>query len=202
MANNFYGWLVNKLKYKRFSGGQMKLLTFGGIYLAHYSNFKHDPTPLIWVQWSDPNITHGLNIHYFNRADKQWFGQLIYMIKRAGQNIDPLAFYHLLKQRRPNLVKNYYRVYKTNLLNAKLVSAGITPLDSLIYTTSTDPWIAALNEMIRPSEMKNLPSKITFSPTELQERIIEARNSVDIRTQKVSGPRAPFTNPAPYIRGR
>ena len=77
MANNFYGWLVGKLKYKRFSGGQMKLLTFGAIYSTHYSNFKHDPTPLIWVQWSDPNITHGLNIHYFNRADKQWFGQLI-----------------------------------------------------------------------------------------------------------------------------
>jgi len=202
MANNFYGWLVGKLKYKRFSSGQMKLLTFGAIYQGPYSNWKHDPTPMIWVQWSDPNITHGINCHYLNRSDKQFLGQLIYMIKRAGQNIDPRSFYHLLKQRRPNIIKTAYRIYHTNLLNMKLVSAGITPLDSLIYTTSTDPWIAALNEMIRPSEMKNLPSKITFSPTELQERIIEARNAIDIRQQKVSGPRAPFTNPAPYIRGR
>ena len=201
MANNFAGWLVNKLKYKRVSGSPTRMLTFGAIYNGPYSNWKHDAQPLIWIQWSDQNITHGINCHYLNRADKQWFGQLIYLVKRAGQNIDPRTFYHLLKQKRPNIINTAYRMYKTNLLNVKLVSAGITPLDKLIYTTSRDPWIAALNEMIKPSDMKNMPSKIAFSPTELQERIIQASNAVDIRKQSV-GPRSPFTSPAPYVRGK
>jgi hypothetical protein len=199
--DNFYGWLVGKLKYKRISGTPTKLLTFGAIYNGSYSNWKHDANPLIWIQWSDQNITHGINVHYLNRSDKQWFGQLIYLVKRAGQNIDPKTFYHMIKQKRPSIVNTAYRMYHTNLLNVKLVSAGITPLDSLIYVGSRDPWVNALNEMIKPTEMKKNPSKIAFSPTELQERIIQARNSVDLRTQRV-GPSAPYAGTAPYVRGK
>jgi hypothetical protein len=201
MASNFYGWLVDKLRYKRMGAGPMKLLTFGAIYQGPYSNWKHDPRPLIWVQWSDQNITHGINIHYLNRQDKQWLGRLIYIIKRAGQNIDPRSFFRLLSQQRPNIIKVAYRMYKTNLLNMKLVSAGITPLDKLIYSVSTDPWVAALNDMIRPGEVKNAPTKIAFSPTELQDRIIQATNTTDIRTKAVpTGPRAPYIGQSPFLR--
>ena len=199
---HFYSWLISKLRGKRLGvNPYMKLLAWGAIYSSHYSNFKHDPRPLIFVMWCDENITHGLNIHYFSRSDKQWLGQIIYLIKKAGQNIDPRTFYFFLKQQRPNIVKNYYRQYHTSALNAKLVSAGITPLDELIYTISTDPWIAALNEMIKPSEMKEGPEKISFSPTELADRINAAKNSMPITKQKVStGPRgpAPYATGAPY----
>lgn len=204
MAANFYGWLVNKLRYKRLAvAGPTKLMAFGAIYNGPYSNWKHDPKPLIWIQWCDERVTHGINIHYLNRSDKQWFGRLIYLIKRANQNIDPKTFYNLLNQQRHNMIKTAYRIYHTNLLNVKLVSAGITPLDDLIYTTSMDPWIAALNEMIRPSEMPDRPPArpIAFSPTELQERITQARNSVDLRTKSV-GPKAPYAGQAPFVRGK
>jgi hypothetical protein len=198
---NFYGWLVNKLKYKRLGvSTPTKLMAFGAIYTGTYSNWKHDARPLIWIQWCDELITHGINTHYLNRADKQWFAQMIYLVKKAGQNIDPRTFYFFIKQQRPNIIKTAYRMYHTNLLNMKLVCAGITPLDELIYTYSTDPWIAALNEMIKPSEMKEGPTKISFSPTELAERINLARNSISITKQTVQskGPKAPYTSPAPY----
>lgn len=198
---NFATWLIDKLKYKRLAvNPQMKFLAFGALYEGSYSNFKHDPRPLIWVQWSDQNITHGLNTHYFSRSQKQWFGQMIYIVKKAQQNIDPLTMYRFIKQRRPDLLK-YYRQYKTSLLNMKLVSAGITPLDSMLYTVSTDPWVAVLNEMIKPSEMKAPPTKIAFSPTELQERVNLALSATDLRKGTVGGqPPAPYTGKPPYMR--
>jgi len=199
---NFAVWLLDKLRYKRLGANpQMKFLAFGAIYEGTYSNWKHDARPLIWVQWCDERITHGINIHYLNRADKEWFGQMIYIVKKAGQNIDPLTMYRFLKQRRINIVNIAYRQYHTNLLNMKLVSAGITPLDSMLYTISTDPWVAALNDMIKPSEMKAPPSRIAFSPTELQERVNLALNATDIRRGTVGGqPPAPYTNKPPYMR--
>jgi hypothetical protein len=199
---NFYGWLVNKLRFKRLGvNPNMKLMAFGAIYATTYSNWKHDPRPLIFIQWCDQNITHGINVHYLSRPDKQWLAQAIYLIKRGKQNIDPKTFYHFLKQQRPNIITTAYRIYHTNMLNAKLASAGITPLDSMIYTTSMDPWINALNDMIRPGEMKGGPTKVSVDPTELQNRIILARNAVDIKTQKVAtGPKAPYANPSPFAR--
>jgi hypothetical protein len=201
---HFYSWLVDKLRGKRLGvSPYMKLMAWGAIYSGSYGNFKHDPRPLMFVLWCDETITHSINCHYLNRADKQWLGQIIYLIKKAGQNLDPRTFYFFLKQQRPSIVKTAYRIYHTNACNMKLVSAGITPLDELIYTISTDPWVAALNEMIKPSEMKEGPEKISFSPTELAERINLAKNSMPITKQKVStGPRgpAPFAGPAPYVR--
>jgi len=199
---NFYGWLVNKLRFKRLGvNPNMKLMAFGAIYATTYSNWKHDPRPLIFIQWCDQNITHGINVHYLNRADKQWLAQAIYLIKRGKQNIDPKTFYHFLKQQRPNIITTAYRIYHTPMLNGKLASAGITPLDSMIYTTSMDPWINALNAMIRPGEMKGSPTKVAVDPTELQNRIIMARNAVDIKTQKVAtGPKAPYVGTSPFIR--
>ena len=201
MANNFYSWFVDKLRMKRYgmNVSQIKMLTFGALYYGSYSNWKHDPNPLIFCMYSDNEYTHGINTHYLKRSDKEWLGRLIYLIKKAGQNIDPLTFYHLLKQRRKSVVNIAYRLYHTNLLNMKLVSAGITPLDELIYTISRDPWVNALNEMIKPSEMKRLPTKIAFDPEELRERIITASNAIDIRTKRV-GPVAPYVEPSPFIR--
>jgi len=182
----FYSWLVNKLRHRRFSmSTQMKLLTFGAIYYGDYANWKHDPKPLIWVQYSGPEHTHAINIHYLNRIDKAWLANTIYIIKKAGQIIDGRTFYIFLKTRRPSIIKTAYRMYFTNMLNVKLVSAGITPLDRMIYTNMQDPWIASLNEMIKPSEIAFGVGRIAYTPTELRDRIIQSQNAVDIRQAKV-----------------
>jgi hypothetical protein len=83
----------------------------------------------------------------------------------------------------------------------KLVSAGITPLDRMIYTNFADPWIAQLNAMIKPSEMREGVVQVAYSPTELQERITSAQNSVDVRQTRVGQtPRGPVGQPAPWLR--
>lgn len=183
-----YQFIINKLRYKRFGlATGAKLLTFGGIYSTGYSNWAHDSHPLIWVQFSGPDKTHAINVNYLNRIDKAWLANTIYIIKKAHQIIDGRTFYTFLKQRRPSIVKAAYRMYFTSLLNVKLVSAGITPLDKMIYTTSQDPWVLMLNEAIKPSEMAFGPSRIAYTPTELRDRIIGSMNSTDIRQSRVGG---------------
>lgn len=197
----FFSWIVNKIRYNRFAmSTRTRLLTFGAIYYGSYSNFKNDPNPLIFCMYSGPQYTHGINIHYLSIGDKIWLGNLIYMVKRGGQVIDGYTLYKLLKMRRMSIVDAAYRVYFTNLLNMRMVSAGITPLDRLIYTNHPDPWITALNEKIRPSEMPSTP-KVAFYAEELQDRINMAVSSIDASRQpvQVSG-RAPYAKPAPWVR--
>jgi len=150
MVGRFFRWLVNKLRFKRFAlSGNVKLLEQYGFYYGHYANWKHDPNPLIFVMYSGPDYTHGINVHYMSSGDKQWFGRMLFLLKKGGQVIDGLTMYRLLKLRRINIVKTCYRVYFTRLLNMKLAGAGLTDLDRLVYPVTRDPWLLALNEMMR-----------------------------------------------------
>jgi len=192
----FWNWIMNKIRFSRFAlSSRVKMLTFGAIYQGSYSNWKHDPNPQIFVMYSGPKYTHGINLHYMSGSDKMWFGNLLYMIKRGGQIIDGYTLYKLFKSQRINVVKTCYRVYFTNLLNMKLVSAGLTPLNKIAYTFSKDPFIIALNARIAPSEMTTIP-QVAYSSTELQERIISAQNAQPIAKQRVS----PLRAPAPWIK--
>jgi len=186
MASRFWEFIVSRIRNIRYAlNPRIKMLTFGAIYYGNYSNWKHDPTPLIWCQYSGPKHTHGINIHYLSSSDKAWLMNTIYIMKRANQRMNGRVFYQLLKMRRPSIIKSSYRVYFTNLLNVKLVSAGITPLDRMIYTNFADPWIAQLNALIKPSEMVRETVQVAYSPTELRDRIVNSLNSVDIRKQRV-----------------
>lgn len=201
---SFWSWIVNKLRGIRYAlNPRLRLLTFGAIYSGPYSNWRHDPVPLLWVQYSGQQITHAINIHYLSSMDKAWLMNTIYILKRGGQTLDGLTFYKLMKMRRPSMVKTAYRTYHTNLLNMRLVSAGITPLDKMIYTNFSDPWVAQLNAMIKPSEMRNEVVQVAYSPTELQDRVIAAQNAVDIRQTRVA--RTPVSTTgsfgtAPFIK--
>lgn len=189
MANisGFFRWIVDRLRFRRLGvSPRTRLLTFGAIYNGTYSNWKHDPKPTIWVQYSGEKYTHGINVNYLNTIDKMWLARVIYLMKKGNQSMDGYTFYKLLKVQRYSIVQRAYRVYFTSLLNMKLVSAGITPLDEMIYTTSKDPWIATLNEAIKPSEMRQPPIRIAYDSEELRNRIIQSQNAIDItkaRTQ-------------------
>lgn len=194
--SRFFQWIVNKIRFSRFAlTGRVKLLTFGAIYQGSYSNWKHDPNPQIFVMYSGPRYTHGINLHYMSRSDKMWFFNLIYMIRRGQQVIDGFTLYKLFKMQRMSIVKTCYRVYFTNLLNMKLISAGITPLNKIAYTFTRDPFILQLNETIKPTEMATAP-RVAFSPTELRERINIAANAQPITKQRVG----PMTRRAPWLR--
>jgi len=192
----FWSWIVNKIRFSRFAlSGRVKMLTFGAIYQGNYSNWKHDPNPQIFVMYSGPKYTHAIQLHYMSYSDKMWFGNLLYMVKRGGQIIDGYTLYKLFKSQKMNIIKTCYRVYFTNLLNMKLVSAGITPLNKIAYTFSKDPFIISLNEKIKPTEMTTVP-RVAYSSTELQERIISAQNAQPIAQQRVSSTRTI----APWIK--
>ena len=184
----FYSWLVNKLRIRRASinpGISTKLYTFGAIYEGFYKNYKHDPTPLVWIQYSDAKYTHAINLHYLDQYEKAWFIKTIYMLKKYQQQIDGYTMYKMLKQQNINIVKKAYRVYFTNMCDYRLVSAGITNMEKLCYT-SRDPFVAALNKAISPTAISSVPNQVAYSSTELRERIIEAQNTVNLQDRTVS----------------
>lgn len=181
MANPLYNNMVNKLRKAQFSQASgTKLLTFGAIYLGQYTNYRNDPNPLIWIQWSDRNYTHGINLHYLNRQDRAWFMRTIYLLSKGGQKMTPLNMYRLLKMRRYSIVRAAYRKYFTSLLNMRLVSPGITNLHSMVYTNHRENFIHQLNRQLQPQEMRKGAQQISYSSEELQDRITQARNSYDI----------------------
>ena len=65
----------------------------------------------------------------------------------------------------------------------------------LLYTNFSDPWIAQLNTMIKPTEIRSESIQVAYSPTELQDRITQAQNTIDIRKSRVGS-----FGKAPYIK--
>lgn len=199
----FLSWIVNKLRFKRFAlSGRIKRLEQFSFCQGTYTNWKHDPRPLIFIMYSGDQYTHGLNCNYMNRSDKAWFGRSLVLMKQSSSAIDGVSMYRFLKMRRPSIIRDCYRVYFTALLDMKMVGAGLTPLDKLVYPITRDPWLIALNEQMKPSELAGGPSQIAFSPNELRQRINEAYNSVSLTQQRVSpsGPAAPYIGPAPWAK--
>jgi len=186
----FAKFLYNKLKFRRLAlNTGVNKLTYGAIYAGTYSQWKHDIRPNIFIMYSDEKYTHAINVNYLTYSDKMWLQQNIYMIKRSAQNLNAITLYRMIKMRRKSIIDIAYRVYFTNLLNMKLVSAGLTYLDKITYTTR-DPWINNLNEMIKPVEIGNnmyTPHGISYNSSELSNRITQAINTVDIRKNTVYG---------------
>lgn len=204
----FYNWLVNKIRQRRFAlTPSNKIYTQFGFFFGTYSNWKHDPSPLIFIMYSNPQHTHALNTHYMNRTDKEWFSRLLYMIVKGAQNIDGYTLYKLLKLRRHSIIDDCYRVYFTALLNIKMVGAGLTPMYNKVYPFTKDSWLVSVNQMLKPSSLEETSGiKIAFDPNELTNRINQAMNSVPIQSRTVNNPsgqptsRAPWSNPAPWVK--
>lgn len=200
--NPLFSRILSKLRRIRFSRApRSKLLTFGAVYLGTYTNFKHDRTPLIWVQWSDETYTHGINIHYLNQGDRMWFMRTIYLMAKGGQRITPRNMYNFLKMRKPSIVKVAYRKYFTSLLNMRLVSPGITPLHKLVYTDHNEQFIKLLNKQLEPSEMRTGATRIAFSDTELQERVVQATQATPLTQRRVAPYIRKDTQKAPWLKG-
>lgn len=185
---SFYGWLVNTLRNRRYSYSGLlsaRLYTFGAIYQGAYKNWKHDPNPTAWIMYSDAKYTHAINLNYLNTNEKTWLIRTIYLIKKYQQQIDGRIFYNMLKAQQISIVKKAYRVYFTSLFDAKLVSAGITNMEKLVYSTK-DSFINSLNQTIAPHVLTKPPLQVAYSSTELRDRIIEAENTISINKATVN----------------
>jgi len=201
MASEAFNFILSKLRNIQYSisGGLRNPLIFGCIYKFYYKNFKHDPNPLVWVQYSDQKYTHAINLNYLDYGDKVWLMRAIYNIKKGAQKIDGFVFYQFLKANRPTIVKKAYRLYFTNMIiGHKLVSEGITDNRPLVKDFS-DQWIQQLNKFIAPEQIGSTSIQVAYSPTELQERVMEAKNSINL-SRKSNAPWAQQKTNAPWMR--
>ncbi len=199
--NPLFSRIISKLRKIRFSlAPKARLLTFGAIYLGTYTNFKHDRTPLIWIQWSDEKYTHGINLHYLNPSDRAWFMRTIYLISKGRQRLTPKNMYNFILMRKKSIVNTAYRKYHTPLLNMRLVSPGITDLHRLIFTDHNEEFIKTLNKQLEPSSMRSSSIPIAFSETELQERIIQATQATPITKRRVAPYIIKNSKKAPWMR--
>lgn len=184
---NILNWVFNRLRTVRSRFAYMANRAFGMMYygtIVHmtYLNYKHDPTPMIFVMYSGLKYTHGLNIHYMSDADKEWLGRMMYMIKKGQQTIDGRTLYQLIKTQRPSIVKTCYRVYFTHMIrNSKTVSAGFTALQKIEFP-SEDPYIKSLNAYLNPANQPAYGVQVSYYPDELRDRIIMAQNSIPLNS--------------------
>jgi len=186
-----FSFLVNRLQRKRYAIQSMQKTNylFGSIYSFRvYSNWKHDPSPLVWCQYGGQKTGyfHGINLHYLDYSEKQWLARAIYLIVRGNQVMDGYTFYKFLKMNKMSIVKKAYRTYFTNKIIApRLVAHGINTVVYKMTYPFNDPYIKNLNKITMPSDIPKTPS-ISYSSTELSERVIEASNAINITKQTVS----------------
>lgn len=181
----FYNFLISKLQQIRYTAFPPKLLSFSAIYKVNYLNFKNDPQPLIWVQYSGPKYTHALNLNYMDISDKQWFARMLSVLKRGNQTMDGLTFYRFLKLNRINIIKKCYRVYFTDQIrNTVLVSAGLTEMWDIVKPFG-DGYIQALNEALQENTLLSTQrTSPAFSQEELYNRVNEVFGTVPLNQQR------------------
>ena len=184
---SFYSWIVDSLRNRRFSLNPFaKTYTFGGIYQGVYKNWKTDPTPIAWIQYSNAKYTHAINLNYLDMYEKVWFANLIQTLKKNGDIVDGMSLYKFIKQQKPSIIKKAYRVYFTSLCDFKLVSAGITALEKFVYPTSNQ-FVTVLNKTITNLKAQTPLNiqPIQYSSNEMRDRIIEAKYAIPIIEKKV-----------------
>jgi len=84
---------------------------FGDLVLQRYGNWHHDPTPLMFVLYSDALYTHGLNSHYISKLEAEQLRKLMTYVP-PGQT---QYVYEFLKSRFNSVLRSY-RTYKTPLI--------------------------------------------------------------------------------------
>lgn len=191
-------WLTAKLQNRRYAlkTPNRNILYFGTIVKMHYSNWKNDPNPLIWVQFSSPKYTHGINLNYLDNNDKKWLARAVYLIKKGNQIMDPRTFYKFIKLNRYNVARKAYRLYFTSLIQQpKMVSSGITNLSKLVYPFN-DAFIKSLNNYISSQQLRQTSVPITYSQSELKERVINTVNAKSIHSKTV----APAASRAKWLK--
>jgi hypothetical protein len=200
MANEFYNNLINQFRGIRTSiqnrlyasplGGGHAYYTFGTIVSGSYLNYKHDPTPTIFVMhggeaasYGQKHYVHGLNTHYLDSYTLQRFMRTLFLAYRGNQIINPRLMYQYIKLNFPVIVQKCYRMYHLEMCEFKIISPGITqiPLNSCYgIKDRRDGIIMSFNNQITqtPTLLEN--RKIAYNQEELQNHIVEALNSKKI----------------------
>jgi hypothetical protein len=124
----------------------------GRIYKSIYTNWHHDPRPLIFILSSNAFYTHAINIHYLETQQRNMM-HMIKNMKDSGKVWTGLMMYQYMKNRYPAIPSLGYRMYFTKYLKGKLVSDGISqnPLPGKARFFA-EPFIRQLNDMLGKEE--------------------------------------------------
>lgn len=105
------------------------------VYYCQYSNWHHDPTPVLFNMHSDSRYTEGLNIRYLNLFQRAQFFYMILKLSRvAGGKFvyDGRMMYAIIKKYYPAFAKVAYRKYHTSMLTGVLVNNALSPVTPLM----------------------------------------------------------------------
>lgn len=155
----------------------------GRIYKCMYSNWKHDPRPLVFVLGSDAFYTHGINVHYLGGL-QQVLLRIILNMRLSNKALTGYIMYRFLKMRSPGIPRIAYRKYFTKYLLGKLVSDGVSqiPMPGKAFLI-TEPFVRQLNNMIRPRVI----NKVTMTQTEADRLTREMQQSEILADQARRG---------------
>lgn len=144
------------------SRGQVIPFATGRIYKCMYTNYKHDPRPLVFIFSSDFFYTHGINVNYLIGL-KDTMLRMILNMRNSGQSLTGMIMYQFFKAKAPSIPKTAYRKYFTKYLRGKLVSDGVSQIPFQTRTLFVaDPFVRALNNIIKPKVI----NKVRMSQSE------------------------------------
>lgn len=190
---SFYSSIINWIRGLR-KGGSLYVdgnkYVFGTIISGEYANWKTDknPTILCFGNYFDVNKNnwkvHGIQLHHINPYDLQWLMQQLLIWRKNEAQIDPRSFYYYLKKVKPEIIKNGYRVYHTELTSFKTISPGISSvsLNNCVSVFDTrDNIVQQFNSFIKnPSQILNYKQSSEvqeqYNTEELNSHIAEVTN--------------------------
>lgn len=157
-----------------------RTLQFGAIYHTVYLNARNDRRPLIFILYSNQNITHAININYLNFSQKSYLSNFIYSLWYSNRIYNGIILYNLLKTQRHEINKTAYRKYHTRLLRpVRMVSYGINHFSKTPLYGSLNPFIRNLNQRLTPKgENIERFQKIGVQDAQTREMILQKAKKI------------------------
>jgi hypothetical protein len=153
----------------------------GRIYKCTYTNYHHDPRPLLFILSSDYFHTNAINIHYLGGMQKIMI-QLILSMRASNQALTGLIMYRFMKLRAPTVPKLAYRKYFTRYLAGVVVSEGVSQIP--IRTANqfiTDPFVFQINRYLHPRVI----NKVTMTNQEATRLTSQMSAAVDMADRQI-----------------
>lgn len=153
----------------------------GRIYKCVYTNYKHDPRPLLFIFYSDAFYTHGININYLAGLQTTMM-KMILSMRASGKTLTGAIMYEFMKSRAPGIPQAGYRMYFTRYLRGKLVSDGVSQIPSPNKAMFLmGPFVRQLNNLIRPTAV----NKVNITQEESDRLTAEMEQADTTATQKM-----------------
>ena len=177
---SFFSNLLNLIRGINKKNKPVQMFTFGSIISGSYSNWKTDPHPTILClgnynkngKW----YVHGIQLHLAG-ASLNFIINTIINIKKQGVVTNPLLFYNYLKINNPNLVKNCYRTYLSDMCDFKTISPGFSNINEKYCYPISDNRDNFITRIV--DNKKNIQN-IDINSEQLRNNITQVINSVKV----------------------